>query len=112
MNSRNRRNEFGCPAWVHVDHHGKLLAVRARRDTSSTALKAALEGIVELGAQVKDLDIGLIDFLTLFDDREVYLCWKLGETGIRYWHSTEDGFRGRKPIDEAFLAGHRGDRRH
>ena len=93
---------------VRVDHT-KILAVRSRRDSSASALQTALEGIGDLGAQVKDLDIGLIDFLTLFENREVCLCWKLGEHGIGFWHSLEDGFRGRKPIDDAFRAGHRGD---
>ena len=96
---------------VRVDH-GKLLDMRSRRDSSTSALQKALEDVSELGAQVKDLDIGLIDFPTLFDEREVYLCWKLGEKSIAFWHSMEDGFRGRKPIDAAFLAGHRGDHRH
>ena len=54
------------------------------------------------GAQIKDLDIGLIDFLTMYRGREVLLCWKLGEEGIGYWHGTEEGFRGRKPIDDEF----------
>jgi hypothetical protein len=96
---------------VRVDH-SKILAVRSRRDTSTSALQVALEGIGELGAQVKDLEIGLIDFLSLFEDREVCLCWKLGESGIGFWHSLEDGFRGRKPVDDKFRAGHRGDRSH
>jgi hypothetical protein len=93
---------------VRVDH-GKLLAMRARRDSATAALKDALDKIGELGAFVKDLDIGLIDFLTHYQDREVYLCWKFGEPGIRFWHAIEDGFRGRKPVDEDFLAGHSGD---
>jgi hypothetical protein len=96
---------------VRVDH-AKLLDMRSRRDACTSSLQKALEGITELGAQVKDLDIGLIDFLTLFDDREVCLCWKLGESRIAFWHSMEDGFRGRKPIDDVFRAGHRGERRH
>ena len=96
---------------VRVDH-AKLLDMRSRRDACSSALQKALEGIMELGAQVKDLDIGLIDFLTVFDGREVCLCWKLGESRIAFWHSMEDGFRGRKPIDNAFRAGHRGDHQH
>jgi hypothetical protein len=57
---------------------------------------------------VKDLDIGLIDFPTLFRGREVYLCWRMGETGIRYWHG-EEGFRGRKEIDRDFLDNHSAD---
>lgn len=89
-------------------NHGQIQAVRARRDSSVAALKAAMEQIDEIGAQVKDLDIGLIDFLSRFQDRDVCLCWKLGESGIGFWHSVEEGFPGRKPIDQAFRDGHSG----
>jgi hypothetical protein len=86
----------------------KMLALRARRDTSAAALKDALEQVEDTGAQIKDLDIGLIDFLSRFQDRDVCLCWKLGETGIHFWHGVEEGFRGRKPIDDEFRDGHSG----
>jgi hypothetical protein len=89
---------------------GPLVALRATRDTNISALKDDLERVEEIGALVKDLDIGLIDFLTLYDGREVCLCWKLGEDGIRYWHGTEEGFRGRKLIEKTFIESHRGDR--
>jgi hypothetical protein len=82
------------------------LALRARRDTSAAALAEALEQIEGTGALIKDLDIGLIDFLARFEDRDVCLCWKLGETGIRFWHGVEEGFGGRKPIDREFLDRH------
>lgn len=85
---------------------GAHLATRARRDTSSASLKEALERIEELGALVKDLDIGLIDFLSLYRGREVCLCWKLGEDKIGFWHGVDEGFRGRKAIDEDFLRFH------
>ena len=49
-----------------------------------------------------------IDFLTLYHGREVCLCWKLGEDRIRFWHGMEEGFRGRKAIDEEFLENHAG----
>jgi hypothetical protein len=87
---------------------GQFLAVRARRDTSVAALKEALEQIEKAGALVKDLDIGLIDFLSRFQDRDVCLCWKLGESGIGFWHSVDEGFQGRKPIDQEFRDGHSG----
>ncbi len=89
-------------------NRGAHLAVRARRDTSAAALKEALGQIEQTGAVVKDLDIGLIDFLAQYQGREVCLCWKLGEDRIRFWHGTDEGFRGRKPIDEEFLKEHRG----
>jgi hypothetical protein len=93
---------------MRVDH-SKLLAMRARRDAAMARLKEVLDKISDLGAMVKDLDVGLIDFSTLYQNREVYLCWKFGETRIGFWHAIEDGFRGRKPIDQDFRSAHRGD---
>ena len=87
---------------------GPLLAARARREASTDALKKSLEKIEELGVLVKDLDIGLIDFMTRYRDQDVCLCWKLGEEGIHFWHGAEEGFRGRKPIDREFMEGHGG----
>ncbi len=83
-----------------------FLATRARRDTSAAALKEIFGHIEEMGVLVKDLDIGLIDFLTLYRGQEVCLCWKLGEDRIAFWHGMEEGFRGRKAIDEEFLGNH------
>ncbi len=88
-----------------------ILALRATRDTSAAQLKEIFESIQEIGCQVKDLDIGLIDFLTLFKGEEVCLCWKLGESGIGYWHGLEEGFGGRKAVDEEFRLQH-GPRSH
>jgi len=90
-------------------NRGEILGMRARRDTSVAALKEALEEIAKTGAQVKDLDTGLIDFLTRYHGQEVCLCWRLGEDRIRFWHGTTEGFQGRKPIDEEFLKAHRGE---
>jgi len=86
-----------------------FLDQRARREASALRLKEVVERIQELGCLVKDLDTGLLDFPTLFHGQEVYLCWKLGETGIGYWHKVEDGFRGRQPIDRDFIDNHRGE---
>jgi len=79
---------------------GVYLATRARRDSSAVALREALEQIEKIGVLVKDLDIGLIDFLSLYHGREVCLCWKLGEDRIAFWHGTDEGFKGRKAIDD------------
>ncbi|MEE9187467.1 MAG: DUF2203 domain-containing protein [Bacteroidota bacterium] len=55
----------------------------------------------EKGILVKGLDEGLIDFPSIRENgEEVYLCWKLGEHTIDYWHRIPDGYRGRKPIGE------------
>jgi hypothetical protein len=86
-----------------------ILAARTRRDNSANALREIFEHVEEMGVLIKDLDIGLIDFLTHYHGREVCLCWKLGEDRIRFWHGADEGFRGRKPIDDEFMQNHRGD---
>jgi hypothetical protein len=84
----------------------KFAANARRRDAAENRLRQAVSQFEEIGCQVKDLDIGLVDFPTVFRGVEVYLCWKLGEPRIAYWHGTDEGFRGRKPIDQDFLAHH------
>lgn len=59
-------------------------------------LTAILSKIEQAGAVVKDLDTGLLDFPAKKFDETVYLCWKLGESEILYWHGVSEGFRGRK----------------
>jgi hypothetical protein len=86
----------------------RALMMRARRDSAAEDVKRSLEAIEGLGVQVKDLEIGLIDFPTLYQGREVLLCFRVGETGIGYWHETEGGFRGRRPIDRDFIDNHEG----
>lgn len=80
--------------------------IRARKDACAHGLNSAVEKIQEIGCELKDIDTGLIDFPTLYRGKEVYLCWKLGESGIAFWHHIEDGYRGRHPIDSEFLANH------
>jgi hypothetical protein len=62
-------------------------------------LDALLHKVQDMGIEVKDLTIGLIDFVGLRDGREVYLCWKYGEDSIQFWHETDAGFSGRQLID-------------
>jgi hypothetical protein len=73
---------------------------KAEREKTIHRVKDALAEIDSTGVQVKDLDIGLLDFPCEVEGRTVLLCWKLGETGITHWHGTDEGFAGRKPIDE------------
>ncbi|MDP1715055.1 MAG: DUF2203 domain-containing protein [Anaerolineales bacterium] len=62
-------------------------------------LDILMHRIQDMGIEVKDLTIGLMDFFTLYDGREVYLCWKYGEASIQFWHEIEAGFQGRRLID-------------
>lgn len=68
------------------------------------SLEQAVEKIQRSGCVVKDLDMGLLDFPALLDGVEVYLCWKLGETKIEWWHPTEEGYAGRRRIVNEFDA--------
>jgi hypothetical protein len=86
---------------VHVDV-ATTARRRAERDKSLQDTKDALAEMEAIGVQVKDLDKGLLDFPCLIDGRTVLLCWKLGEKEIGFWHSIEDGFAGRKPLDPRF----------
>jgi hypothetical protein len=83
-----------------------IVQQKTKRDRAAEQLKAAVESILETGCLIKDLDIGLVDFPTLFRGEEVYLCWKLGEVDIRFWHGVQEGFKGRKPIDQDFIDNH------
>ena len=87
----------------------QTIETRTHREQLATSLKGVLEAIQEIGCLVKDMDIGLVDFPTLFRGTEVYLCWKLGEPSIAFWHGVNEGFRGRKAIDEDFRENHRGE---
>jgi hypothetical protein len=83
-----------------------IVAVARRKAEREKALQKAKDAVAEIdatGVQVKDLDIGLLDFPCIVGEEVILLCWKLGEKGITHWHGTEEGFAGRKPIDERIL---------
>jgi hypothetical protein len=84
---------------THVD----VVAVarrKAERAKAEQRAKDALAEIDSIGVQVKDIDIGLLDFPCEVDGKTVLLCWKMGEDSITHWHGTDEGFVGRKLIDE------------
>lgn len=63
------------------------------------AALACVDKLEELGVVLKDLDLGLLDFPSEREGEEVLLCWHVGEGSVESWHSLEEGFAGRKPID-------------
>jgi hypothetical protein len=83
-------------------------AWKTQYDSNAQTLKKAMERIEAMGVLIKDLDSGLLDFPTLFRGEEVYLCWRMGERDIDFWHGVNEGFRGRRPIDKNFVDNHRG----
>ncbi|MDE3170371.1 MAG: DUF2203 domain-containing protein [Acidobacteriota bacterium] len=72
---------------------------RREHDHLATAIENAVERIHATGCVVKDIEIGLLDFPSRIDGQEVFLCWRLGEDRIRFYHRMDEGFAGRKPID-------------
>jgi hypothetical protein len=75
---------------------------RAERDKAVQSGRDTLAEIDSIGVQVKDLEQGLLDFPYVMDGKTVLLCWKLGEPAITHWHTEEEGFAGRKPLDSRF----------
>ena len=66
--------------------------------TFSETVAHLVAGLEEKGVLVKDIDAGLIDFPHMRDTQEVFLCWKIGEKTIEFWHEIDSGFRGRQPL--------------
>jgi hypothetical protein len=87
-------------------HGGMLLDIvplaklRAERDKLQQTITDTVAEINALGVQVKDLGIGLLDFPCVVEGKVVLLCWKLGERSIAHWHGVDEGFAGRKRIDQ------------
>jgi hypothetical protein len=91
LEGRIRGNGGGIPP-------AELAEAAAEVDRHARELARAVDDIVELGVEVKDLDEGLVDFPALHRGETVLLCWQLGEDEIGYWHSPQDGFAGRRPL--------------
>jgi hypothetical protein len=91
LEARIRGNGGGIPP-------AQLADAAAVVEREARALARAIDEIVQHGAEVKDIDEGLIDFPALRGTETVLLCWQLGEDRIRYWHTVEDGFAGRQPL--------------
>jgi len=77
---------------------GELATVKKRIERETASLARCAEAIQELGAVVKDLEQGLVDFPARRGDEDVYLCWRVGEDRIGFWHGIEEGFAGRRPL--------------
>ncbi|HEX9774002.1 MAG TPA: DUF2203 domain-containing protein [Actinomycetota bacterium] len=92
---------------VMEERHDEVMAsvpTNGGGDVHRAFLRAAesasrsLEALTEMSIVVRDPGSGLIDFPSTRDGREVYLCWRLGEDRVAYWHTSESGFAGREPL--------------
>ena len=88
----------------HVSSNGhvvekKLNETRQELAKATAEVNSLIQRVNDLGCEVKDIDEGLVDFRSEREGRDVYLCWKLGEPEILWWHELEAGFAGRRPLE-------------
>ncbi len=91
LEAKIRGNGGGIPP-------AELASATAEVDAIARRLAQLVDEISGLGAQVKDLDSGLVDFPARCSGETVLLCWQLGEDEIAWWHTVADGFAGRRPL--------------
>lgn len=80
----------------------KVAKQRAEMETHLQLVRECVTEMDSIGVQVKDLEAGLLDFPCRLDDEVVLLCWRMGEPAIDYWHTAEQGFQNRQPVNERF----------
>lgn len=80
--------------------HDELTTLPAEMADLSRRIADQARELAESGAIVKDLDMGLLDFPHLREGREVYLCWRIGEERIAWWHEVDAGLSGRQPLED------------
>lgn len=79
--------------------HERMARLQDDLSTHVQSLRQLATELDSFGCELKDPDIGLIDFLSMRNGREIYLCWMLGEERINFWHYLHTGFAGRQPLD-------------
>lgn len=92
------RNQLGSKR-VASPYTEELEQMQADIQADVERLNGFAQELADLGVELKDPNIGLIDFPTLVDDREAYLCWKLGEPEVGFWHELTAGVQGRQPVE-------------
>ena len=76
----------------------QYVTLKQKLNSILTKFYHAIEDLENTGAVIKGIDEGLLDFPSKRFDDEIWLCWKQGETEIKFWHEKDIGFSGRKPI--------------
>lgn len=89
-------------ALTPVGADGDVVGDLATLKTLLDALKADVAALHDEGCLVKDIDEGIVDWYARGSDRDVFLCWKLGEKEVGHWHDIDAGFSGRRPLSELF----------
>ena len=101
LNQRQRILELQSELSLTVEednNHEKFFNVKNQVNKSISELYKQIEELEEMGILIKSFEEGLIDFPAKRFDDEVWLCWKIGEDKVKFWHSKDEGFLGRKPL--------------
>lgn len=85
-------------SFVTANTFETYVALKQKLNSAVTKLYQTIEDLESTGVVIKSVDDGLLDFPSQRFNEEVWLCWKYGETEIKFWHEKESGFSGRKPI--------------
>lgn len=80
----------------------RFFAEEAVIEFAVMSAKQQIDHLLKQSIEVKDIDIGIVDFLTKVNGEEAYLCWRAGEAEIKYWHKLDGGYKGRIPLDEDY----------
>lgn len=88
----NRVRNESDPYWQ------ELAAMEASLDKDAIELRRYVDELRQLGIEPKSAVDGVVDFPSRLDGRDIYLCWKLGEPEVLYWHEINGGFQGRRPL--------------
>ena len=83
-----------------LDPGDEVGRVRPEIDALTDRLVEGARELERLGAEFKGVELGLVDFPTLRDGQLAYLCWQYGEDRIRFWHTVETGYAGRRLLDD------------
>ena len=81
----------------------EYVTLKQKLNSAITKFYESVEILENTGVVVKSIEQGLLDFPSLRFDEEVWLCWKYGETEIKFWHEKDSGFMGRKPVENVDL---------
>jgi hypothetical protein len=93
-----RKSRQSAARGPHDLYREELVQVEEELDKEITRLQEYIEELEDLGVELKDINRGLIDFRSLMEGREVYLCWLLGEEEVGHWHELDAGFAGRHSL--------------
>jgi hypothetical protein len=111
LRERNERlNRVQVPAGATLGdaHREELKEMHAELERGQERMREFEQELKNLNVELKDYFTGLIDFPCWLDGRAVYLCWRLGESEIAFWHELDSGFAGRKRLAKELANGEQG----